>query len=156
MEFWIFWGFLGFRHIYSLCKSLLETMFVFYFNLCILDFQLAAVVVIFWVFFNFVDFFLFFGFFPFFFSIGMLTISDFINILRHYYKSPLVRSCFLQILFDMKENIRMKQCSSQSAPLCESRKRSRDGPHQKRSRAILALSFFNCPGSKWSLLLQLQ
>ena len=28
------------------------------------------------------------------------------------------------------------QCSSQSAPLRESRKRSRNGPHQKRSRAI--------------------
>ena len=48
------------------------------------------------------------------------------------------------------------QCSSQSAPLRESRKRSRDGPHQKRSRAIMALSFFNCLGLKWSLLLQLQ
>ena len=35
------------------------------------------------------------------------------------------------------------ECSSQSAPLHESRKRSRDGPQQKRSRAIMALSFFN-------------
>ena len=48
------------------------------------------------------------------------------------------------------------QCSSQSAPLGESRKRSRDGPHQKRSRAIMALSFFNSLGLKMSLLLQLQ
>ena len=30
------------------------------------------------------------------------------------------------------------------------------GPHQKRSRAIITLSFFNCLGLKWSLLLQLQ
>ena len=48
------------------------------------------------------------------------------------------------------------QCSSQSAPLRESRKRSRDGPHQKRSRAIMALSFYNSVGLKVSLLLQLQ
>ena len=47
-------------------------------------------------------------------------------------------------------------CSSQSTPLRESRKRSRDGPHQKRSRAIMALSFFNSLGLKMSLLLQLQ
>ena len=38
-------------------------MFVFYFNLCILDFQLAVVVVIFWGFFNFFDFFQFFWIF---------------------------------------------------------------------------------------------
>ena len=38
-------------------------MFVFYFNLCILDFQLATVVVIFWVFFDFFDFFRFFWIF---------------------------------------------------------------------------------------------
>ena len=48
------------------------------------------------------------------------------------------------------------QCSSQSAPLRESRKRSTDGPHQKGSRAIVALSFFNSLGLKMSLLLQLQ
>ena len=48
------------------------------------------------------------------------------------------------------------QCSSQSAPLGESRKRSRDGPCQKRSRAIMAPSFFDCLGLIWSLLLQLQ
>ena len=48
------------------------------------------------------------------------------------------------------------QCSSQSAPLRESRKRSRDGPHQKRSKAIMALSFFNSLGLKMSLFLQLQ
>ena len=35
----------------------------------------------------------------------------------------------------------MHQCSSQSAPLRESRKRLTDGPHQKHSRAIMALSF---------------
>ena len=40
------------------------------------------------------------------------------------------------------------QCFSQSAPLRESHKRSRDGPHQKRSRAIMALSFFNFLGLK--------
>ena len=40
------------------------------------------------------------------------------------------------------------QCSSQSAPLRESHKRSRDGPHQKRSRTIMALSFFNFLGLK--------
>ena len=39
-------------------------MFVFYFNLCILDFQLAIVVVIFWwFFFDFFDFFRFFWIF---------------------------------------------------------------------------------------------
>ena len=48
------------------------------------------------------------------------------------------------------------QCSSQSAPLRESRKRSTDGPHQKRSRAIMALFCFNSMGLKMSLLLQLQ
>ena len=50
----------------------------------------------------------------------------------------------------------LHQCSSQSVPLLESRKRSRDGPHQKHSRAIMALSFFNSLGLKMSLLLQLQ
>ena len=54
---------MGFSHTYSLCNSLLETMFVFYFNLCILDFQLATVVVNFWVFFEFFDFFRFFWIF---------------------------------------------------------------------------------------------
>ena len=39
-------------------------MFVFYFNLCILDFQLATVAVIFWGFFDFFRFFLDFS--PFF------------------------------------------------------------------------------------------
>ena len=40
------------------------------------------------------------------------------------------------------------QCSSQSAPLRESHKKSRDGPQQKRSRAIMALCFFNSRGLK--------
>ena len=44
---------MGFNHTYSVWNSLLETMFVFYFNLCILDFQLATVVVIFGGFFEF-------------------------------------------------------------------------------------------------------
>ena len=44
--------------------------------------------------------------------------------------------------------IQNTQCSSQSAPLRESRERSRDGPQQKRSRAIMALSFFNSQGLK--------
>ena len=43
------------------------------------------------------------------------------------------------------------QCSSQSAPLRESHKKLRDGPQQKRSRAIMALSFtFLIPGA-WSV-----
>ena len=40
------------------------------------------------------------------------------------------------------------QCSSQGAPLRESCKRSTDGPQQKRTRAIMALSFFNSWGLK--------
>ena len=44
--------------------------------------------------------------------------------------------------------VNLMQCSSQSAPLHESRKRLRDGPQQKRSRAIMVLSFFNSQGLK--------
>ena len=58
-------------------------------------------------------------------------------------------------IFTEREGL-MQQCSSQNAPLGESRKRSRDGPQQKSSRAIMALSSFNSPGFKMSLLLQLQ
>ena len=57
------------------------------------------------------------------------------------------------VVFVVKTNM---QCSSQGVPLRESRKRSRDGPHQKHSRAIMALSFFNSLVLKMSLLLQLQ
>ena len=46
----------------------------------------------------------------------------------------------------MNKTIVFYQCSSQSVPLRESRKRSREGPHQKRSRAIMALSFVNSVG----------
>ena len=52
--------------------------------------------------------------------------------------------------------ILVNQRSSQSAPLREFRKRLRDGPQQKSSRAIMALSLFNSPDFKMSLLLQLQ
>ena len=58
-------------------------------------------------------------------------------------------------IFTEREGL-MQQCYSQNAPLGESRKRSRDGPQQKSSRAIMALSSFNSPGFKMSLLLQLQ
>ena len=58
-------------------------------------------------------------------------------------------------IFTEREEL-MQQCYSQNAPLGESRKRSRDGPQQKSSRAIMALSSFNSPGFKMSLLLRLQ
>ena len=40
------------------------------------------------------------------------------------------------------------QCSSQSTLLRESCKRLRDSPQQKRSSAIITLSFFNSYGLK--------
>ena len=46
----------------------------------------------------------------------------------------------------VNKTILFYQCSSQSVPLRESRKRLREGPHQKRSRAIMALSFVNSVG----------
>ena len=46
----------------------------------------------------------------------------------------------------MNKTIVFYQCSSKSVPLRESRKRSREGPHQKRSRAIMALCFVNSVG----------
>ena len=82
--------------------------------------------------------------------------------------SILRKSPFVGALLDKTSNIRVykklvifypclvTQCSSQSAPLRESRKRSRDGPQQKRLRAIMALSFFNSLGLKMLLLLELQ
>ena len=77
-------------------------------------------------------------------------------------------SPFVGVLLDETSDIRVykklvilypslvTQCSSHSAPLRESRKRSRDGPQEKRLRAIMALSFFNSLGLTMLLLLELQ